>query len=69
MSSFEIIVQKSDMTDDTQLVGENGKFIGITKMSVDVELFCIRTGGSLGGHESVSYLVGVNIRVVLVVSL
>ena len=47
MGSFEVIIQKSDMADDAQTVGKDGKFIGITEMTVDVLLFCIRTGGSL----------------------
>lgn len=48
---------------------ETGIFISIAEMAVDVELFCIRAGSSLGGHKSVSHLVRINLRLVFIVRL
>lgn len=64
-----IIAHESDVADDAEPVGEDSKFVHVAEMPVDVHLFCIRAGSSLGWHETVSHLVRVNIRLILIVSL
>lgn len=44
---FEVIVEKSNVPDNAKPVGEDGKFVSITEMPVDIELFGIRAGSSL----------------------
>ena len=68
MVSLKVIIQKSDMADNTEAVGEDSKLVGIAEMAVDVKLFCIRTGSSLRRHEAVGQLVRVNIRPVFIIS-
>ena len=50
MSFFKSIIQKSDMPDDPKTICKDRKFISIAEMTVDVLLFGIGTGSSLGGH-------------------
>lgn len=69
MSIFKVIVQKSNVPDNTKSVGENGKLVSIAEMSVDIELFGIRAGSGPRGHKPISHPVRVNIRFVLIVSL
>ena len=57
------------MSDDAEAIGEHSELVGITEMSVDVELFGVGAGGGMGRHEAISHAVGVNIGPVLVVSL
>lgn len=40
-----------------------------SRMDVDVQLFRVGTGSSLGGHSSISHPVRVDIRVILIISL
>lgn len=47
--------------------GEYGKLVSIAEMTVDVELFCIRAGSSLGGHKGVSHPIWANIGIVFTV--
>lgn len=64
-----VIVQESDMADNAEAVSEDGKFVRIAEMPVNVHLFCIRAGSGLGGHETVGHFVRVNVRLVFIVSL
>lgn len=67
MGSFKIIIQESDMADNAEAVGEDGKLVGVAEMAIDVELLCIRAGSSLGRHKAVSHLVGIDIRFIFIV--
>lgn len=68
MSVLKVIIEKSDVAYNTEAVGKDGKLIGIAEMAVDVELFGNRGGSSLGRHKAIGHLVGVNIRLVFIVS-
>ena len=68
MGGLEIIIKKSDVPHNAEAVREDGEFIGIAEMAVDVLLFCVRAGSGLCGREAVSHLIRVNIRVVFIVS-
>lgn len=68
MGNFKVIIQKSYVADDAQPIGKDGKFIGITEMPVDVLLFGIRAGNSMRGHEPISHLIRINIRIIFVVN-
>lgn len=57
------------MLDNAKSIGKNSKFISVAEKPVDIHLFGIRTGGSLGRHKSVSHLISVNIRSVLVIGI
>ncbi len=67
--NFKIIVEKCDMADNDESVGEDGELIGIAEMVVDVELFCIKGGSGLRRHESVSHLIRVNIKIIFIIDL
>ena len=69
MCRFKGIIQKGDIADDPEDVCKDCEFIGITEMTVDVLLFRVGTGSSLGGHSSISHLVRGDIRVILIISL
>lgn len=47
MGSLKSIIEKGDMADNTETVSEDGEFISIAEMAVDVLLFCVRTGSGL----------------------
>lgn len=57
------------MTDNAKPVGEDGKFVSIAEMVVDILLFGIRAGSSLRGHEFISHLIRVNVRVIFIINL
>ena len=57
------------MADNAETVSEDGKFISIAEMAIDILLFCVRTGSSLRRHETVSHLIRVKIGIVFIVSL
>lgn len=67
MGSLEVVIEKGNMSDNTETVSENGKFISITEMTIDIELLGIRRGRSLGGHEGIGHSIRVNIRVIFIV--
>lgn len=69
MCGLKITIEESDVTDDTEAVSKDGKLVSIAEMAVDVELFCIRAGSSLGGHKAISHLVRINPRLVFIVRL
>lgn len=69
MGGLKTIIQKRDVPHDAQAVGEDGELVSIAEMAVDILLFSVRAGSSLGRHEAVSHLVRVNIRGVFIVSL
>ena len=69
MGGLKIIIQKSDVPHDAQAVGEDGELVSIAEMAVDILLFCVGAGSSLRRHETVSHLIRVNIRIILIVSL
>ena len=56
------------MAYNAKTIGENSKFISITKMSIDIHLFRVRARNSLRRHKTISHLVWVNIRIIFVVS-
>ncbi len=45
--SFKFIIKKSDVPDDAKTVSKNGKLIGITEVTINVLLFCMRAGRGL----------------------
>ena len=47
MGSFKVIIEEGDVAYDAKAVGKDGKFIGVTEMSVNVLLFGVGTGGGL----------------------
>lgn len=67
MGGLEVVIEKGDMSDNAEAVGENGKFISITEMAIDIELLGIRRGRSFGGHEGIGHSIRVNIRVIFIV--
>lgn len=69
MCGLKIVIKKNNVADNAKTVGENGKFVSITEMAVDVELFGIRRGGSLRGHEAISHFVRINIGLIFIVGL
>lgn len=66
MVSFKIIIQEGDVAYDAQAIGEDGEFIGITEMTVDVLLSGIGTGNCMGRHKGVSHFIRVIIGIALV---
>jgi hypothetical protein len=69
MSILKIVIQKSNVADNAQPIGKNGKFICIAEMSVDVLLLCSGTGDSSLWHEAISHLMGLHSGIILVVGL
>ena len=67
MGSFEVLIKESNVTYNAKTVREDGKFIRIAEMTIDVLLFSIWTGGSGWGHETISHFVGVNFGFILVI--
>lgn len=67
MSGFKIIIREGNRTDNAESVGEYGKFVGITEVTVDILLFCVRAGSSLGRHKTICHFVGIDLRVVFVI--
>lgn len=55
----EIFIIKSKMTNDAKSIGNNAEFIGITKMSIDVELFNFSICTGMGRHGTISSFVWV----------
>lgn len=47
MGSLKIIIKKGDMADNAEAVREDGEFISIVEMVIDILLFCVRAGSSL----------------------
>lgn len=66
MGLFEIVIQKSNMADDAESIGQNGKLVSIAEMAVNILLLRIRRSSGLGRHECVSHLIRVNIRFIFV---
>lgn len=66
MVRLEGVVEEDNVPDNAKAVGKEPKLVRITKMPIDILLFCIRAGGGLGGHEAIGHLVWVDIRLVLV---
>lgn len=69
MRVFKTIIKENDVPDDAEAIGKDSELVGITEMPVDVLLFRIGTGGSLGRHEPISHEIRVDIRFVLIISL
>ena len=69
MDGLKSIIEKGDMADNADTVSEDGKFISIAEMAIDILLFCVRTGSSLRRHETVSHLIRGNIGIVFIVNL
>ena len=51
MGQHKVLVIESDMTDDTETVGDNTKLEDIAKMSIDIQLLDLRICRSIGGME------------------
>lgn len=68
VSFFKTITQKSDMSDDSETICMDGKFICIAEIPVDVLLLYVRAVGSLREHQSVSHPVRIDIGSILVIS-
>lgn len=47
MGRFKVIIQKSDVTDNAESVGEDRGLVSIAEMAVVVELFCVIAGSSV----------------------
>ncbi len=47
MGGLKSIIGKGDMADNAETVSEDGKFISIVEMAIDILLFCVRAGSSL----------------------
>ena len=69
MCGFKGVIQKSNVPDNAKAVGENGKLVSITEMSIDVLLFCIRAGSGGWRHEAVSHSVRIDVRFIFVAGL
>ena len=68
VSINKFIIKESNMSDDAEPVSDDGEFIGITKMTVDVLLFSVRGRLSVCRHEPVSHFNRVNVGIVFVMS-
>ena len=66
MALLERIVKEDDITDDAESVGKDGELVGIAEMAVDVHLFRVRAGSGMGRHKSISHLVRIDVRSVLI---
>jgi hypothetical protein len=69
MGCLKIIIQKNNVPDNAHTIDKNGKFIGITEMSVDILLLCIGAGSSDRGYKAISHFIRTHMWIVLVVSL
>lgn len=47
MGGLKSIIEKGDMPDNAETVSEDGEFIRIAEMAIDILLFCVRTGSGL----------------------
>ena len=47
MGGLKGIIEEGNMADNPEAVGEDGEFIGVAEMAVDILLFCVRAGGGL----------------------
>lgn len=47
MKGLKGVIQEGDMTDNAKPIGEDGEFISVAEMAVDILLFGIRAGSSL----------------------
>lgn len=69
MASLKAIIKENNIPDDAEAIGKDAELIGIAEMSIDIHLFCIRGRGRSGRHETVSHLVRIHIRIILIESL
>ena len=47
MCGLKIIIQEGDIADNAEPISEEGEFIGVAEMAVDILLFGIRAGSGL----------------------
>lgn len=69
MSQLKRVIKKGNMPDNAKAIGKDSKFVRIAEMAIDVLLFGIGRGSGLGGHEGIGHPVGVDIGIILIVSL
>ena len=63
MAVEKVFIVKGKMADDPKAICNNTDFVGIAEMAVNIELFDLRVGSSVGRHGSI----GGFIRVVMVI--
>ncbi len=66
MILFEIIIQKSNVRDDALPIGDKGKLMGITEVTIDVHLFGSKRSFGSRRHQMISHFIGINIRFVFI---
>lgn len=69
MVGLKVIIKENNIPDDAETIGKNAELIGIAEMTIDIHLFCVRGRDRSGRHETISHLVRIHIRIILIESL